>query len=37
MLDRLGDLKILDPQVLHKLYNLYRYRIEEDENQEASI
>ena len=33
MLDRLTDMKITDPQVLLKLYNMYRYRIfSEDEN-----
>ena len=30
MLDRLTDMKITDPQVLLKLYNLYRYRILDD-------
>ena len=29
MLDRLSDLKITDPQVLLKLYNIYRYKVEE--------
>ena len=30
MLDRMTDMKITDPQVLLKLYNLYRYRILDD-------
>ena len=31
MLDRLSDLKITDPQVLLKLYNIYRYKVEDDD------
>ena len=31
MLDRLNDIKITDPQVLSKLYNMYRYQLSEDE------
>ena len=31
MLDRLNDIKITDPQVLSKLYNMYRYGLSEDE------
>ena len=32
MLDRLNDIKITDPQVLSKLYNMYRYQLSEDEH-----
>ena len=31
MLERLSDLKITDPQVLLKLYNIYRYKVEDDD------
>ena len=30
MLDRLSDMKITDPQVLSKLYGMYRYQAGED-------
>ena len=37
MLDRMTDMKITDPQVLLKLYNLYRYRILDDyENEDET-
>ena len=35
MLDRMTDMKITDPQVLLKLYNLYRYRILDDYENEV--
>ena len=32
MLDRLNDMKIIDAQVLLKLYNMYRYQVNDDES-----
>ena len=29
MLGRLNDMKITDPQVLLKIYNMYRYQVDE--------
>ena len=37
MLDRMTDMKITDPQVLLKLYNLYRYRILDDYEDELFV
>lgn len=34
MLDRLSEMKIIDPQVLLRLYNMYRYQVEEQKQEE---
>ena len=31
MLTRLSEMKIIDPQVLLRLYNMYRYQVDETE------
>ena len=31
MLTRLSEMKIIDPQVLLRLYNMYRYQVDEQE------
>ena len=32
MLDRLGEMKIIDAQVLLRLYNMYRYQVNDGED-----
>lgn len=32
MLDRLGEMKILDAPVLMRLYKMYRYQVEDEES-----
>ena len=34
MLTRLSEMKIIDPQVLLRLYNMYRYQVDETEVKE---
>ena len=32
MLDRLGEMKITDAQVLLRLYNMYRYQVNDEDD-----
>lgn len=37
MLDRLSDMKVTDPQILLKIYNMYRYEVKDEQSDDKSL